>query len=325
MKIIPLLLAAYLSSLPIVSTAISADDVLSGEWILLGPQGLPIGKMTITQIGDRLSVSGPGWKGTGSFDGKAGYYDWTFLNGASGRTTITFDDQTKILQGTVKGTGINLVYNGQKVEVEKRERRSIGQTPTSSIRAPGKSTTQPKTAEKVDGPEIVGKNVFRNLTCESLPHYGAVFMYVDETTDLAEPQIAHEMLAVAAEYVKKYCPHVRGYRNISVAINFKSKLNEKLYPYNSSISARNYDEDKLIWQEYSNRETVKRQQEEAAREAERQREIWQREQDRQQLARQQMIQAIQDKLAAFLKSSGVSTTPTLSTLTSNPSYLKAKR
>ena len=64
-------------------------------------------------VGSDLTVSGPGWDGKGSFDGKKGYYDWEFkIDGQTGTTKI-YLDSTGTLFGRVKEDeegGINWTY-----------------------------------------------------------------------------------------------------------------------------------------------------------------------------------------------------------------------
>lgn len=89
---------------------------IEGRWILRHETQAPDHRvnlghwMRIKLKGTHLEVWGDkGWTGQGSFDEQDGSYDWKFTDGRTGITKIHLDE-TGILHGDVKGSGINWTY-----------------------------------------------------------------------------------------------------------------------------------------------------------------------------------------------------------------------
>ena len=67
--------------------------------------------MTIfNQKGSFFLIQGDRWGGSGNVSGSSGYYDWKFLDGKSGRTTFTVQDNGN-LHGQVRGPGKGLNWD----------------------------------------------------------------------------------------------------------------------------------------------------------------------------------------------------------------------
>jgi hypothetical protein len=83
---------------------------------LENPSGDSIGTMTLTvRKNSSIIARGKDWKGAGRIDGKQGYYDWEFVDGKNGRTTILVNaDGT--LQGRVFGSGLDWWYLARRRE-----------------------------------------------------------------------------------------------------------------------------------------------------------------------------------------------------------------
>jgi len=82
--------------------------VIEGEWVLRRKDAPPKYyanwlQMRLTNE-DGLMVIGDSWKGQGTFDGEAGYYEWEFNDGKRGRTEFWIDD-TGLMRGQVAAHG----------------------------------------------------------------------------------------------------------------------------------------------------------------------------------------------------------------------------
>ena len=85
---------------------------IEGVWVLRRQDklpGSPVTKLEMKIDATGLTVLGDSWTGKVTFDGKQGYYLWEFKDGRSGRTDI-YLDETGILYGKVKGSGIDWTY-----------------------------------------------------------------------------------------------------------------------------------------------------------------------------------------------------------------------
>lgn len=98
------------------SNEITHLSPISGYWVLR-PEGQPdmspVTSQRINVDGARLLVSGDGWYGEGEFDGRSGYYRWTFTEGRTGRTEIYLDGDG-VLHGKVRGSGIDWDYQATR-------------------------------------------------------------------------------------------------------------------------------------------------------------------------------------------------------------------
>ena len=85
---------------------------IEGRWVLRrqgDPPEILVTSQEMKLNRTRLTVSGDSWDGEGIFDGKQGHYIWKFKDGRSGRTDISLDE-TGLLYGVVKGSGIDWTY-----------------------------------------------------------------------------------------------------------------------------------------------------------------------------------------------------------------------
>ncbi len=82
---------------------------ITGVWLLRREgrrHSTPTSWMRLEQARLRLLSSGDGWTGEGEFDGESGYYNWSFADGRTGRTTIRLGENG-ILYGEVRGSGLD--------------------------------------------------------------------------------------------------------------------------------------------------------------------------------------------------------------------------
>ena len=90
---------------------------LSGNWELRRISPAPDGvvNMSMTQQGNTIFASGDGWRGEGKITGTKGYYNWTFNDGRTGKTSFTYNAEFDILvSGKVYGSGIDWAFTGNR-------------------------------------------------------------------------------------------------------------------------------------------------------------------------------------------------------------------
>lgn len=87
--------------LPSIATA---QSTLTGTWELRpAPAPRHSVRMEMRQSGTGVEAWGRDWRGTGKLNGTRGYYDWSFDDGKTGRTTFTYDPEFDLLEGSVRG------------------------------------------------------------------------------------------------------------------------------------------------------------------------------------------------------------------------------
>ena len=87
---------------------VAVRAVIEGQWVLRRENAPPEYHANWLQMQlsneDSLTVIGRMWKGQGTFDGEAGYYEWEFEDGKRGRTEFWIDD-SGLMRGQVRAHG----------------------------------------------------------------------------------------------------------------------------------------------------------------------------------------------------------------------------
>jgi hypothetical protein len=103
---------SFLFAWMLFPASVDADNIEGTYQLYEAGSSKAIATMTISnQSGDRFSVNGAGWSGSGSISG--GYYDWRFTDGKSGRTTFSISADGSInghVQSADAGQELNWSY-----------------------------------------------------------------------------------------------------------------------------------------------------------------------------------------------------------------------
>lgn len=173
--------------------------------------------------------------------------------------------------------------------------------------------------------------IFRHIWCDRRPRVNVVNVFVDNDIDITQSPVAWFLLKKGAQFGKKKCRY--SHSDIAVALNYKDRINAKIYLATTSVGGTFNMAGKIKWKSYKNDlarlryqsiqrdlRRAKQAKIRAARMAEKKR--------REDAKRQRLEQEKKKSKALFLKfreKSGAQTWTNVTELSTNPFIFEGKR
>jgi len=118
------------------------------------------------------------------------------------------------------------------------------------------------------------------IQCDKSARFSEIKVEVGPSVDLADDSVARQILAEGAAFSREKCPITRGFANIQVTVSQPGAQYERVCSLSLTgikticvVRGRNYEQDKLTWQEYTNLALDARLADERRRQADEQRRV----------------------------------------------------